>query len=183
MTRVAKRYNTSYKKKVDVERDVYLPSRSPRGLLLCHDCGSVYYRRRWTLTPPRQIHDRINSDKDVSSTVCPACRKVRERFPNGELHMRGVSKGEVGELIRLLRNEEQRAREKNPLERIMRVVTTNNELRLETTTEKLAQRLGRCLRKARGGTVSYKWSHNNRYARVVWTGATLAGKSESIWPG
>ncbi len=82
--------------------------------------------------------------------------------------MIGVKQGESRELLRLLRNEEQRAREKNPLERIMRITTETDGLRVETTTEKLVQRLGRCLRKARGGEVSYKWSHNNKYARVVW---------------
>ena len=59
--------------------------------------------------------------------------------------------GFPSELFRLLRNEEQRAREKNPLESIMRIIIGNNDLRVETTTEKLAQKLGRCLRKARGG--------------------------------
>jgi hypothetical protein len=168
MTQVRKRYNTSYKKKVDVERDVYLPRRAPKGLIFCRDCAAVYYRRRWTLAPPRKIHDRIISDNDVVSAVCPACNKIRDQFPNGELRMLGVAKREVGELFRLLRNEERRAREKNPLERIMRVITENNNLTVETTTEKLAQRLGRCLRKARGGKVLYNWSHNNKFARVLW---------------
>ena len=147
---------------------MYLPRRSPKGLLSCRDCGSVYYRRRWTLDPPRQIRERIESSNGVVLAFCPACRKVREKFPFGELRMIGVKQGESRELFQLLRNEEQRAREKNPLERIMSITTENDGLRVETTTEKLAQRLGRCLRKARGGKVSYKWSHNNKYARVVW---------------
>jgi hypothetical protein len=28
--------------------------------------------------------------------------------------------------------------------------------------------LGRCLEKARGGKVTYKWSHNNKFVRVLW---------------
>jgi hypothetical protein len=40
--------------------------------------------------------------------------------------------------------------------------------RISTTTEKLAQRLGRALKKARGGEVTYDWSHNNKFVRVVW---------------
>jgi len=36
------------------------------------------------------------------------------------------------------------------------------------TTEKLAQRLGRSLRKARGGRLDYKWSHNNKFVRINW---------------
>lgn len=82
--------------------------------------------------------------------------------------LRGVEAGERGEIARILRNEESRAREKNPLERIMRMVAANGGWRIETTTEKLAQRLGRAIKKARGGKVAYKWGHNGKFARVVW---------------
>jgi hypothetical protein len=70
--------------------------------------------------------------------------------------------------VRILRNEEERARTKNPLERIMGLHMENGGWKVETTTEKLAQRLGRSLRKARGGKIAYKWGHNNKFVRVVW---------------
>jgi hypothetical protein len=70
--------------------------------------------------------------------------------------------------VSILRNEEDRAREKNPLERIMRLETKNGDWKVETTTEKLAQRLGRSIRKARGGKLVYKWGHNNKFIRVLW---------------
>ena len=82
--------------------------------------------------------------------------------------MRGVADHDRGEILRLLRNEEAQAREKNPLERIMLLAAAGDGWRVETTTEKLAQRLGRSLRKARGGKVAYHWSHNNKFVRVVW---------------
>lgn len=168
MNRGMKRYNTAYKKRVDVERDMYLPRWSPQGLLYCRGCGAVYYRRRWILTPPDEIRDRVEFGPDVRSIFCPACRKIRDRYPSGELRLIGVSPQERKELFRLLRNEEERAREKNPLERIMRVQTNGSTWTVETTTEKLAQRLGRCLEKARGGKVNYSWSHNNKFVRVFW---------------
>jgi hypothetical protein len=72
----------------------------------------------------------------------------------------------------MLRNEEERARQKNPLERIMRLEASNGNWRIETTTEKLAQRLGRSLKKARGGSLAYQWSHNNKFVRVLWQNKT-----------
>ena len=71
-------------------------------------------------------------------------------------------------MLRILRNEEQRAQEKNPLERIMRLYAEAGRWKVETTTEKLARRLGRAVRKARGGKIAYKWSHNNKFARITW---------------
>jgi NMD protein affecting ribosome stability and mRNA decay len=177
MTKIRKRYNTSYKKKVDVKRDVYLPRREPKGLLLCRGCGAVHYLRRWTLDPPLEIRKRLELRDGVSLTYCPACQKIRDHYWLGVVQITGIGAGEKRELIKLLKNEETRAREKNPLERIVRIADEGGGLRIETTTEKLAQRLGRCFRKARGGKVSYKWSHNNKFARVSWEGKRQQGHS------
>jgi hypothetical protein len=168
MARSLKRYTTAYKKRVDVERDTYLPRRSPKGLLWCTDCGSVYYRRRWTLTPPQEIRESVEVMTGVSFTLCAACRKIRDHYPSGELQLIGVTPEEKDDLLRLLKIEEERARVKNPLERMMEMHTEGPVWKIATTTEKLAQRLGRSVQKARGGKVAYNWSHNNKFVRVVW---------------
>ena len=111
-----KKYNTAYKKRV-LERDTYLPLLSPKGIIQCSGCGAFYYRRHWTLNPPSGFSYPVHAHP----IYCAACRKIRDRFPGGELQLRGVEAGERGEIVRILRNEEQRAREKNPLERIMRL--------------------------------------------------------------
>lgn len=158
----AKKYNTQYKKRI-VERDSYLPRRSPKGIIQCSGCGAFYARRHWTLIPPSGFSSPVHAHP----IYCPACAKMRERYPGGELRLLGVERDRA-EIARILRREEERAREKNPLERIMGLHAANGDWRVETTTEKLAQRLGRSLRKARGGTLQYKWGHNNKFVRVVW---------------
>jgi len=50
---------------------------------------------------------------------------MRDRFPGGELHLLGIHAGDRGEISRMLRNEEERPRQKNPLERIMRFAALN----------------------------------------------------------
>lgn len=108
---------------------------------------------------------------------CPACRKIKERCASGALHIAGLRDAERGDVLRLLRNEEARARQKNPLERIMRMQDMGGAWKVETTTEKLAQRIGRSLRKARGGKLDYKWSHNNKFVRVIWDKDATPAKS------
>jgi hypothetical protein len=164
MRPAAKKYNTQYKKRI-VERDPYLPRRTPKGIIQCTGCGAFYARRHWTLIPPPGFSSPIHAHP----VYCPACMKMRERYPGGELRLIGVEGTEDrGEIARILRKEEARAREKNPLERIMGLYAANGDWRLDTTTEKLAQRLGRAVRKARGGNLQYKWGHQNKFARVVW---------------
>jgi hypothetical protein len=167
-----KKYNTMYKKRV-LERDSYLPRRSPKGIIQCTGCGAFYYKRRWTLRAPSEF----TSPFHAHAIYCPACRKMRERFPGGELHLLGIEADDRSEIARMLRNEEERARQKNPLERIMRLQAKNGDWWVETTTEKLAQRLGRCVHKARGGKLQYKMGHNNKFMRVVWEKGT-----ESAYP-
>jgi len=163
MRPAVKKYNTLYKKG-HVERDMYLPRLDPKGVIQCSGCGAFHHRRHWTLTPPGSFSSQIHSHL----VFCPACRKILDRFPGGELTLRGVEAGNRGEIARILRNEESRAREKNPLERIMRMDAANGGWRVETTTEKLAQRLGRSIKKAKGGKLALKWGHNNKPVRVRW---------------
>lgn len=165
-----KKYNTLYKKG-HVERDMYLPRLDPKGVIQCSGCGAFHYRRHWTLTPPPGFSGQIRSHL----VFCPACRKIKDRFPGGELAMRGVEAEHRGEIARILLNEESRAREKNPLERIMRMDAANGGWRVETTTEKLAQRLGRSIKKARGGKLVFKWGHNNKFVRVLWEKSAAGG--------
>jgi hypothetical protein len=160
----SKNYDTTYKKRPDIDRDTYLPRRSPKEVLHCSGCGAFYQRRRWTLKAPAGLILPVRA----RPIYCPACAKVKDRRASGELHLVGLGASDRGEVLRIIRNEEGRAREKNPLERIMRLEALNGKWKVQTTTEKLAQRLGRAVRKARGGKIAYKWSHNNKFVRVVW---------------
>lgn len=159
-----KKYNTNYKKKIDVDRDTYLPRKPPKEIIQCAGCGAFYHRRYWTLTAPAGFSPPAN----LHAVYCPACRKIKDHRFSGEVDLVGVGEAEQAEVLRILRKEEDRARQKNPLERIMRLEKTGNGWKVETTTEKLAQRLGRSVRSARGGKLELKWSHNNKFVRVVW---------------
>jgi len=73
------------------------------------------------------------------------------------------------ELLKLVKNEEHRARGFNPLERVMSVKENGHgSVIITTTNEKLAQRLGRAIKKAFHGDVRYHWSHDNKLVRVDW---------------
>ena len=174
MGATTKKYNVNYKKKADVDRDSFLPRRSPKEIIQCTGCGAFYHRRHWMLMAPAGFSSPIH----LHPIYCPACRKIKERRASGEIHLLGIDDADRGEVLRILRNEEGKAREKNPLERIMRVQQAGNGWKVETTTERLAQRLGRSVCKARGGKIAYKWSHNNKFVRVVWQNKTTqAGAS------
>jgi hypothetical protein len=72
------------------------------------------------------------------------------------------------DIMNLIRNEGDRAKAINPLERIMGIQGTDGNYDILTTNEKLAQRIGRALHKAYDGSVAYKWSEDNKLVRVSW---------------
>jgi NMD protein affecting ribosome stability and mRNA decay len=173
MRSAAKKYNTNYKKKIDLDRDTFLPRRSPKEIIQCSGCGAYYHRRRWSLDAPAGC----TSPVQFQPIFCPACRKIKESSASGEVDLRTIPESDRGEILRLLRNEEIQARQKNPLERIMRIEAADGGWKITTTTEKLAQRLGRSIRKARGGKIAFKWSHNNKFVRVLWEPKQAAAES------
>jgi len=163
----AKNYKPSYKKKT-ITTDPYLPKGASKNVMVCEQCHAVYSNKRWSLSTER--YDEVVKDPTVTTAICPACHKIQDDIPGGIVTLKGdYVLPHKQELLNLIKNEEERARGYNPLERIMSVKENGGgSLVITTTNERLAQRLGKAIRKAFHGEVAYHWSHDNKLARVDW---------------
>lgn len=162
-----KSYKLSYKKKA-ATTDSYLPRGASRRIAVCEGCRAVYQNKRWYAGADR--YENAVRAVGTATMVCPACLKIRDNFPGGIVTLKGdyVLPHKEG-LLNLVRNEEERARGFNPLERVMSIKENGHgSIIISTTNEKLAQRLGRAIKKAFHGVVAYHWSHDNKLARVDW---------------
>jgi hypothetical protein len=72
------------------------------------------------------------------------------------------------EIQRILKNEEHKALEKNPFERVIRKIRDDDKLVIETTDKKLAEHLGRVLHKAHRGKLDISWAGDPNLCRVSW---------------
>jgi len=158
-----KKYSTTYKKKL-VTTDAYL-AMGTQGVGVCESCQAVYRNKRWYVNG-----DLVKAGTPTTTVVCPACLKIRDNFPGGIVTLAG---GYVlpnkREIMKLVKNEEDRARGFNPLERVMSIKENGRgSIVISTTNEKLAQRLGRAIKKAFHGKLAYNWSHDNKLVRVDW---------------
>ena len=152
---------------IDNYGDPYITQLGPEETGVCSECQSVYSGQRWYLKEQTEAHKLKNSS--VHFTICPACRKIRDNLPGGIVHMSGGFIGKhKDDIMNLIRNEGDRAKAVNPLERIMGIDGTDGNYDVTTTNEKLAQRIGRALHKAYSGNVAYKWSEDNKLVRVSW---------------
>jgi hypothetical protein len=165
VAKTVKDYKLSYKKKA-VSTDSYLPRGASRNMSVCGGCRAVYMNKRWYADSDKAV--AIN--KETVSVICPACLKIRDNFPGGIVTLKGdYVLPHKADLMNLVRNEEERARGLNPLERVIAIKENGfGSIVISTTNEKLAQRLGRAIKKAFHGDVAYHWSHDNKLVRVEW---------------
>jgi NMD protein affecting ribosome stability and mRNA decay len=143
--------------------DPYLTRKSYKEPTICPRCGLVYRHRRWQKMP------EFDSNKAAQRHKCPACRKEEDHYVMGIVHISGdFFTPRRQEMVNMLRNEEKKILNHNPLERIMGIVDEDDGVRVETTSENLAVHLGRMLYSAYGGDVEYKFSEEQKLARVFW---------------
>lgn len=134
---------------------------------LCTGCRAVYRRKRWYLD--EEAYEKFSTDAEVARQLCPACRKIADGYAEGYVTLRGSYLWAHEEEIRnILRNEETKARAKNPLERIIRMERDGDALLIETTEEKLAEHLGRALNKSHQGELKVVWTDDHAICRVTW---------------
>lgn len=166
--RSEKRYtNTTFTKRVDHDAG-HKSSKHPSEPALCKKCGAVYQKGHWTLAKGALKVGRYDKLEYFFRT-CPACLQMTKGEPSGFVYIEGDFLGKhKDEIVNLLRNESENATHTNPLARIMNLELTANRLIVTTTTEKLAQRIGRSLNRAFGGDIRYDFSHENKLARVYW---------------
>ena len=162
------RFEPASRKNVDRTRDSYNPRKGPLDVGICPGCHSISRKKRWYLDEAEYVS--LARSGGAVLRRCPACRKIADGFPSGVLTLRGgFLRTHRDEILTIVRNEERRARGTNPLERIMAIREGDGSVEILTTDEKLAQRVGREIRKAYQGTVSYKWSEDANFVRVNWS--------------
>lgn len=134
---------------------------------VCSGCGAVMRDQHWIIDEPRK--ELLLSAGTPHQVVCPACRKATERLPEGIVTLRGdYWPQHRDEIMHLIRNQADEAQPDNPLERIIDLREEEGCLVVETTNAKLAQKIGRSLKKAHQGHVEYHWGDRDRLARVEW---------------
>ena len=162
--------NTTFTRRVDHEAGRHHTKRASKEPVVCGSCGAIYANRRWTTADTERGTHEPEYWNAAKLATCPACVQLQVGSPSGYVYLKGAFLiAHREEIEKLIRNEVKRAAQDNPLARIMLWKENGNgRLTLSTTTEHLAQRLGRALEKAFDGKVDYDFSHENKLARVTW---------------
>ena len=128
----------------------------------CPVCGAVYHRGRWQWAA---------KPDDAQDDLCPACRRIHDRFPAGVLTLHGAfARQHEGEFIALARHEEAAENRDHPLNRILAIEASNDGLTIATTDIHLPRRIGTALKRAYRGTLDMHFDKTGYFLRARWRG-------------
>lgn len=134
---------------------------------VCQECHALYQSKRWFFD--EKLYDQLADTSKVRQVVCPTCRKIKDHYVEGYLTLSGDFLVEhKDEIVTLLQKEATKVGQRSFDDRIIQMVPEGDKLVVETTTEKLAQHLGRTIYKAYKGVLSFQWSEPNKFVRVYW---------------
>jgi hypothetical protein len=128
----------------------------------CPQCGAVYRDGRWGWgSAPSGAHQQ----------TCPACHRVRDKYPGGSLSATGAFvTAHREEVVRIARNQEKRAKSEHPLERIIEVESRDDGVLITTTSAHLARAIGEALRHAHHGKLDFHYVEDTDFLEAKWSG-------------
>ena len=128
---------------------------------VCKSCMAVLHGGRW--------HWTIAPLPDAEWDLCPACQRIKDCYPAGELTLSGAFLDRHGqEIVRLARNVEALERHQHPLQRIMDVVDAADHITITTTDIHLPRRIGHAIVSAYKGDLQTHYDEAGYFVRMTW---------------
>jgi NMD protein affecting ribosome stability and mRNA decay len=127
---------------------------------VCTECGAVYLKGRWVWA---------EAPEGASRSVCPACRRIADRFPVGHIEMKGgFFAGHRDEIIHLVQHVEQMEKAHHPMERIISIDEMPAGALVTTTGIHLARRIGSALSSAYCGDLKVYYLNAESCVKISW---------------
>jgi len=134
------------------------------GTQQCKKCGAICKAGRWSWGWP--------PPGDARSGLCPACKRVRDRYPAGTIHLRGAPPAQRNAILRRIRNVEALEQAEHPLERILAIEHGPGETIVSTTGVHLARAIAGALGRGFPGEISIHYGLGAEEILVQWRAAS-----------
>jgi hypothetical protein len=127
---------------------------------VCKECGIVQRAGEWRFETPRSAQ--------LATGLCPACQRVRDRYPAGTLRIPQPFLARRDEVLGLIRNVEAAERPDHPLERLMGVEESDGQLVVTTTGVHLARKIAHRLAKQFHRKPRFRYADGEDLVHVDW---------------
>lgn len=155
------RHGRSDKLIKEKRHDVYRESGKWPDPTVCTECEAYYVNGRWTWT--------ASGEGKPNRIVCPACRRIKDRYPAGILEIGGDFFEEHREqIMNLIRNVEEQQKSEHPLERILAIADNSDGTVVTTTGVHIARRIGEALARSHKGDFSFQYGDGEKSLRGSW---------------
>jgi NMD protein affecting ribosome stability and mRNA decay len=127
----------------------------------CPQCGATFRKGRWSWSA---------AAGDSHAALCPACRRINDKFPAGYVTLRGEYLGEhADQVISIAKRCERTEHAEHPLQRIMAIETTPEGVSITTTDAHLARRIAEQIHDACKGSLALHYSNKENLLRATWS--------------
>ena len=141
--------------------DPYKARKKPHAPLHCPKCGAVNVSGRWQWS--KEKHE------DLEEELCPACHRIHDNYPAGEVILSGSFLAKhKHEIIDLARNTETAEREEHPLQRIMGIKEDGDTVVITTTDIHLPRRISHAIVDAYKGDLDTHYDRDGYFLRIMW---------------
>lgn len=145
----------------DQHHDPYFLKKKIADPSICRQCGAVFHKGsfRWISSPPQK----------ASLVTCPACLRIREKYVGGTILIEGkFALQHQEEILHLSQNIAQKEQKRRPLQRIIEIETNKNAMRITTTYEHIARRIGEAIHNAYQGELKLSYPQDEKAILVLW---------------
>lgn len=140
--------------------DPYLRTAKPVEPSRCPTCHAVFSGGRWTWDA---------APEDAHVELCPACRRIQDRFPAGYVTIKGEFFAEHrDEIVSLIMAREEREKAQRPLQRIMAIDEKRDGIEVTTTDSHIARGIAEALHDAYKGDLKLRYSRDENLLRASW---------------
>jgi len=127
----------------------------------CPQCGARFRNGRWTWPKAKTGEFR--------QQVCPACQRLNDHYPAGELLISGnFLTAHRSEILATANHVAEKEKDEHPLNRIMAIEGAGDSITIFTTDVHLPHRIAHALQDAWGGSFSTHYDREGYFARVHW---------------
>ncbi len=141
--------------------DPYFTKEKYKEPSVCEKCGVVFIDGifQWMEKTPQ----------NANKIVCPACKRIEDKYEGGIVYLKGeFLKEHKEEILNLIKNVSEEEMAYRPLERIIEIKDSGEEVVITTTYEHLARRIGEAVHKAYKGSLKLEYPGEQKYIRVFW---------------
>ncbi len=128
---------------------------------LCPSCEAVFHDGHWAWAATRPA--------GANEELCPACQRVRDRFPAGFLSLAGpFFEQHRTEILNLADNEAVAETAEHALHRVIDRQPEGEGVLITTTDIHLPRRIGEAIERAYSGVFEYRYLEDDTILRASW---------------